>query len=103
MQIINKWLYCNAVDSVVGTSAPATDQVDYDYMIDIVIKASMAVLIEIYCSYNLRGITKLAPANRVIAISEPKSIPRNVRLRMRLGVLMYFLNASDFHRPMRSI
>ena len=80
MQIINKWLYCNAVDSDVGPAAPATDRGDYDYMIDIVIKASMAVLIEIYCSYNLRGITKLAPANRVIAISEPKSIPRKVRL-----------------------
>ena len=47
MQIINKWLYCNAVDSDVGPAAPATDRGDYDYMIDIVIKASMAVLIEI--------------------------------------------------------
>ena len=45
--MIYNWLYCNAVDSVVGTAAPATDHGDYDYMIDIVIKASMAVLIEI--------------------------------------------------------
>ena len=47
-------------------------------MIDITIKTNMAVL---DCNINIVIIIrKLAPAIRVIEISEPKFLPRNVRL-----------------------
>ena len=87
-QSISGICICNVIDSAIGTAALGTDHRDFDYMIDITIKTNMAVL-----DWNINIviiIRKLAPAIRVIEISEPKSLPHNVRLDSKVRCSFFF-------------